>query len=47
MRREKGYTVKNISKAEILYKRHRMRGGRCKFRCAIKRKFNENNDDGN
>ena len=47
MQKEKRNTVKNMSKAEILYKRHRMRGGRCKFRCAIKRKFNESNDDGN
>ena len=36
-----------LDKPALLYKRHRMRGGRCKFRCAIKRKFNENNDDGN
>ena len=47
MRKEKRNTEKNISKAEILYKRHRMRGGRCKFRCGLKRKFNESNDDGN
>ena len=47
MRREKGFTVKNINKPALLYKRHRMRGGRCKFRCAIRKQINNNNDDGN
>ena len=47
MRKEKGCTEKNIDKESLRYKRYKMRGVKPKFSSAIKRKFNENNDDGN
>lgn len=47
MKRERGCMVKNIDKESLRYKRYKMRGVKRKFSSAIKRKFNESNDDGN
>jgi hypothetical protein len=47
MKRERGCTGRNINKESLRYKRYKMRGVKRKFSSAIKRKFNESNDDGN
>ena len=39
--------INPLSKAELLYARHKLRSGKCHFRSARKREFNEKLNDGN
>ena len=48
MRKGRDYMVKNTkSKAELLYLRHKLRGGKCTFRALKNKLKNQNNDDNN
>lgn len=48
MRKGKDYMVKNTkSKAELLYLRHKLRGGKCTFRALKNKLKNQENDDCN
>ena len=48
MRKERGFTARNTkSKAEILYLRHKLRGGKCTFRALKNKLKNQENEDGN
>lgn len=48
MRKGKDYMVKNTkSKAELLYLRHKIRGGKCTFRAFKNKLKNQENEDGN
>ena len=48
MRKGRDYMVKNTkSKAELLYLRHKLRGGKCTFRALKNKLKNLNNEDGN
>ena len=48
MRKGRDYTGKNTkSKSELLYLRHKIRGGKCTFRAFKNKLKNKENDDNN
>lgn len=48
MRKGRDYTERNTkSKSELLYLRHKLRGGKCTFRALKNKLKNQGNEDGN